>query len=300
MNEKSYLEKQTTVSIADQSTPTLVNTRYGKVEMTEFGKGPAVITLHGAMGGYDQSALLARTIGMNGYRYINVSRPGYLGTPLKSGKSSIDQAHLCTALMDELGIPDALVMAVSGGGPCALQFALHHSQRCRGLVLASTCGGKIHNKIPFHFKLTMQLMRFKGLARAMEKKASESTELAAARSIPDPVLREQTLNDPGAGPLLKELLLSTSNRMAERIPGTKNDIEITRITEYPLEQISVPTLIIHGTGDSVVSYSPHAEMLKSRIPGAEIITIPDGEHVSIFTHRSIIQPKVNRFLQEHS
>lgn len=280
--------------------PTVVKTRLGRVEYAEFGEGPAVLALHGAMGGYDQSLLLARTIGAAGFRYIGVSRPGFLGTPLASGKSPEQQADLCAALLDTLGITSALVMAVSGGGPCALQLALRHRQRCRGLVLVSTCGEKVDTPIPFSFRLTMQLVRLPAFANAIEKKARENFNAAADRSIPDPVVRARTLQDPEAGPLFTELLRSTCDRMAQRMPGTGNDITVSRTTACPLEKIAVPALIIHGTADCMVPYTIHARALASRIPNAELLTIEGGEHVSIFTHRREVRAHVARFLQQHA
>ncbi|HEX2948999.1 MAG TPA: alpha/beta hydrolase [Armatimonadota bacterium] len=280
--------------------PTTTNTRFGPVEYAEFGKGPVVLTLHGAMGGYDQSLLLARTIGDTGFRYIGVSRPGYLGTPLSSGKTSAQQADLCAELLNTLGIESAIIMAVSGGGPCALQFAMRHKQRCRGLVLVSTCGGKMDTKIPFSFNLTKLLVRCPAIANAMQRKAMTNIEQAASRSIPDPVLRTHTLNDPVIGPLFTELLSSTCDRMGQRIHGTENDIAITRSTDYPLESISVPTLIVHGTADQVVPYIQHAKALASRISGAKLVTAEGADHVAIFTHNQELKPQVVQFLHTQS
>ena len=42
----------------EEIAPRIVGTQYGRVEYAEFGEGPAIIALHGAMGGYDQSLLL--------------------------------------------------------------------------------------------------------------------------------------------------------------------------------------------------------------------------------------------------
>lgn len=277
--------------------PKTIDTPRGKIEYAEYGEGPAVICAHGAMGGYDQSLLLARTIGAGGFRYIGISRPGYLGTPISSGKSPEEQADLVAALMDTLGIDTAIMMVVSGGGPCGLTFALRHADRCRGLVLVSTCGGIVNNSIPFSFKLMTYMLRFPALAKGIEKKASENTEMAAARSIPDPDLRARTMNDPEVGPLFRELLASTSIRMPERIIGTENDIRVTRATDYPLEQISVPTLIIHGTKDSVVNFEGNGQKLADRIPNAKLIKIENGEHVAIFTHHAQILPEVAEFLR---
>lgn len=287
-------------SPANEPKPSVVSTRHGDVEYAEFGDGPAVVALHGAMGGYDQSLILARTVGGEGYRYIAVSRPGYLGTPMASGKASEQQADLCADLLDALGISTAVVMAVSGGGPCALQFALRHRERCRGLVMVSTCGDKVETPIPFSFKLMSKLIRIPALARGIEKKASANSDQAASRSITDPVVLARTLDDPEAGPLFRALLASTCDRMDQRMAGTMNDIAITRTTDYPLEDIAVPVLIVHGTADQMVPFAIHAKSLESRIPGAELLAIEGGEHVSIFTHRDQARARVVRFLGEHS
>ncbi|MHB9133563.1 MAG: alpha/beta fold hydrolase [Armatimonadota bacterium] len=295
-----YKEEQQATTVVNEPAPTVVNTRYGSVEYAEFGEGPVVLALHGAMGGYDQSLLLARTIGDAGFRYIAVSRPGYLDTPLTSGKTPEQQADLCAGLLDVLGIETATVMAVSGGGPCALHFALRHRQRCRGLVLVSTCGEKVDTPIPLSFQLTKLLMLIPTVANAMGKKALANIEQMASRSIPDPVVRARTLQDPEAGPLFTALMASTCDRMAQRMPGTENDIAVTRTTAYPLEEIVVPVLIVHGTADRMVPFAQHATPLASRIPDAELHTIQDGEHVAIFTHREEVKACVVRFLHAHS
>ena len=127
-------------------------TKKGAVEYAEIGDGPAVVSLHGAMGGWDQSLILAQTIGDAGYRYIAMTRPGYLGTPMGSGRSPEEQGDLVAALLDSLGIGKAGAMAVAGGGPAALQFAIRHPDRCAGLMLVSTCCVKVDTPIPFAFK----------------------------------------------------------------------------------------------------------------------------------------------------
>ena len=139
--------------LSSRLAPKTAQTALGVVEYVEIGDGPVVVAIHGAMGGYDKSLILAQTIGNAGYRYLAVTRPGYLGTPLSSGKSSEQQGDLIAALLDALNIDKAGVMAVSGGGPSALQFALRHPDRCAGLILASTCAGKIDSPIPFSFKV---------------------------------------------------------------------------------------------------------------------------------------------------
>jgi pimeloyl-ACP methyl ester carboxylesterase len=281
--------------------PSVVTTRRGPVEYAEYGEGPVALALHGAMGGWDQSLLLARTIAGSGRRYVGVSRPGYLGTPLSAGRSPEEQAELYADVLDALEIRDAAILAVSGGGPSAIHFALRHPDRCRGLVLVATCGAKVETRLPLAFQVLRLAARWPWLAAAMERKASRThPEEAARRSIPDPVLRERTLGDPEAGPLFRELLASTSDRMALRLPGTLNDVAVTRARDYPLERIAVPVLVVHGTHDRAVPFARHGKVLAERIPGAELCALAGGDHVAIFTHRDEAKARVARFLSAHA
>jgi pimeloyl-ACP methyl ester carboxylesterase len=281
--------------------PALVSTGKGPVEYAEYGDGPAVLALHGAMGGWDQGLLLARTVAAARHRFIGISRPGYLGTPLSAGRSPEEQADLYAAVLDALGVRDAAVMAVSGGGPSALHFALRHRERCRALVLVSTCGGRVTTRLPLAFQVLRLAARWPWLAERMERKAaSQDPDAAARRSIPDAAVRERTLADRGAGPLFRELLASTSDRMALRLPGTLNDVAVTRARSYPLDRIAVPVLVVHGTKDAHVPFPEHGELLAARIPGAELVALEGGEHVAIFTHRDEARARVVRFLAAHA
>ncbi len=278
--------------------PRCVTTPLGLVEYCEYGEGPVVLAAHGAMGGYDQSWLLTQTIGTAGYRYICVSRPGYLGTPLKPNAHPDRQADLCAALLDALQIERAVFMAVSGGGYSALHFALRHPARCNGLVLVSTCGDVMDTPIPLSFRLTKWMMYVPAVACRLSQKLTADLDLAASRSITDSDLRRRTLADPETGALFTALLVSTWDHVERRMRGTENDIRVTRRTSYPLEQICTPALIIHGKRDPMAPYEPHARLLHSRIANSRLVTVEEGEHAAIFTHREYIQPQVCQFLRE--
>jgi pimeloyl-ACP methyl ester carboxylesterase len=229
------------------------------------------------MGGYDQGLTLGcAAAGPDGFEFLAVSRPGYLATPLALGRTPEQQADLCAAVLDALAIPQSAVIAVSGGGQCALQFALRHPERCRALVMISACSAPLTVRVPLKFYLMMFLARFPALISKMRKKVLEHPES-------DPLFREQQL--------------SVMDRMAERLAGTRNDIRQSRAAfAYPLEQIRTPTLIVHGAADEAVPFA-QAESLRARLPNAELLAIPDGRHVCLFTHRSLIQPRVRQFLE---
>lgn len=279
--------------------PQRAQTALGVIEYVDVGEGPVVVTIHGAMGGYDQSLFLAQTIGGPGYRYLAISRPGYLGTPISAGKSPAQQADLIAALLDTLGIANAGIMGVSGGGPSAVHFGLRHADRCNGLVLVSTCADKVEMPIPFAFNLMKFLARWQWFGDYFRRKAAADLVATARRSIGDEEILQRTVNDAETWPLFSTMLLSTYNNMGQRIVGTENDIRITRTESYPLEKLTVPLLVVHGTADRLVQYDLHAKTYARRVPQMELLTVEGGEHVAIFTHRHLVRSKVMAFMQQH-
>lgn len=280
--------------------PVLIETSRGTVECATCGSGPAVLSLHGAMGGHDQAMLLARTIGGPGYRYIGPSRPGYLGTPLSRGRSPEEQADLYASLLDALGVGRCAVMAVSGGGPSAIHFALRHRNRCWGLVLVSTCADRLDAGPPLSFALRKLLMRVPGVASAARRKVLRDPESVARRSVTNPELFDRLRRDDHAWALLQELQASTTDRMTRRFRGTDNDVVVSRTRGYPLEEIGVPTLVVHGSADPLVPFERHAAVFAARIPRAKLLALEGGEHAAIFTHRRQAQAEVTRFLAAHA
>jgi pimeloyl-ACP methyl ester carboxylesterase len=274
------------------------STSLGAIEYADSGTGPNLLLLHGAMGGFDQGVLLGHSaVGANGFRWVAVSRPGYLGTPLSAGAAPERQADLCAALLDALSIRQTAVVAISGGGQCALQFALRHPERCRALVMISACCAPLSARLPIAFYFMKLVAHVPAVAAAMRRRVARDPDKAARRSIPDPVLRASTQKHPEAGRLLQQLQLSTLEHMAARMPGTENDIHQSRRPfSYSYERIGSPALVIHGTEDEAVPFA-HAEELASRLPNAELLAIDGGRHVSLFTHLDVIRPRVHSFLE---
>jgi pimeloyl-ACP methyl ester carboxylesterase len=267
--------------------------------VVEYGAGQPVLAIHGAMGGWDQSALLADALGVPDSRTIAVSRPGYLGTPLASGRTPEEQAALLAALLDARGVDRVIVSAVSGGGASALHFAARYPDRCRALVLVSSPGTALTTALPARVQLLRVLRHVPGLVGAMAKRSRRGEDASAQRAVPDDALRAATLADPLAGPLLRRMLQLSSQQLPARLAGTFNDIDTTRTAAYPLSAIRAPTLIVHGGADRVVPYDPHASALAAGIAGSEVVTAPDGDHVFLFTHLARIRTAVHRFLQRH-
>lgn len=272
------------------------------ISHVEMGAGPAVLALHGGMGGIDQSLILARALfgDAPAFRVIAVSRPGYQGSPLGQAATPEAQADAYVWLLDQLGVERCLVVAVSAGGPSAIQFALRHPQRCAGLVLVSAATGRLET--PQKMKSRMPAMklvaRLQWLTGMMRRKVERHPDRAAARSIPDPVLRRVTLDHAEAGPLLRALQTSLFDRLDLRLPGTLNDMSKLEIATAPdVSSLRAPLLAVHAMDDRIVPFE-HGRSVAEGAPHGRLLALQTGDHVALFTHLDEVREAVRRFVAE--
>ena len=109
--------------------------KFGEIEYAVEGKGPPVLVVHGAGGGYDQGLLIGENYVGDGFRFIAPSRFGYVRSSIPQNGSPAAQADAYVALLDSLGIERVAVVGFSDGGASAPQFALRHPERCAASVL---------------------------------------------------------------------------------------------------------------------------------------------------------------------
>ena len=62
-----------------------VHTNRGQIEYATLGEGKVVMCMHGMPGGFDQGIMGFDWIADAGFRLLDPSRPGYLGTPYGRG-----------------------------------------------------------------------------------------------------------------------------------------------------------------------------------------------------------------------
>lgn len=261
--KKAALDRLNAGSIVTQ-------TARGALEYAAVGTGAAVVlVIHGRPSGYDQGLVLARALNDPQFRFLAVSRPGYLRTPLETGRSPEDQADAFAALLDVLGVPQAAVVALSAGGPSALQFALRHPGRCWGVVLVST--------------LTQRRIRPALGARILHSVWGSSDRVGWLWSgligFLIGFLSAAMVQRKG---LLLELV-QTLFLYSLRRAGSSNDLFqlFARLPQYPLSEIRKPTLVIHGAADRIVPLS-QAEFAASAIPQAQLIRVPGAGHGVFF------------------
>ncbi len=265
-----------------QAGGTMAETARGPVEYGITGQGPAVIYAHGTPGGYDQGLAFAQFISDAQCTFISPSRPGYLRTPLSSGASPEEQADLYAALLDVLGIEQANIIGFSGGGPSALQFALRHPTRCRGLVMI---GGIVQRNCRDE--------RLQALPPWKRAAACFSERLLVSDSFISLVLPVTRIL-PAGGAVAGMLCSGTFYHLREA--GYKNDLaQFACIGNYPLEKISVPMLVVHGMSDEDVPFED-ATLLARVVPRVTLLALAGCDHAGFYTRARTVMPMLHEFL----
>lgn len=274
-----------------------VMTRHGPIEFTAWGDGPAVLVVHGAGGGYDQGRLLPMMFGDDGYRWISVSRFGYLRSALPEDGSTVAQAEAFADLLDALDVENAAVLAMSGGVPPALQFARLYPDRVSALALLSTAPYTpmtVEDQdlaIPawVYQALFSSDFIFWTVVRLFPSQLDAFFDVSAeARS------RMSKQDQAFVSGLVDAFLPVTA-----RIAGLRNEgAAIDPQTGYDLAAIAAPTLVVHAQDDGINPFSIGVHTAQS-IAGAELMALPDGGHL-LLGHANEVRDRVGEFLKAHA
>lgn len=269
------------------------------------GSGPPVLTMHGGLGGADQGRLFADWLRGDGFRVLSPSRPGYLDTPLDSGRTLEDQADLLAALLDELAVTRVVLFAVSSGAPVAYTFAARHPARVSALVVVAGVsradpGAGNSSAVRRVFVDTVgqrlaQVTAAVSLSSVLSGTLDETSTFTTAQKEQrvEEVMRDDTVR------AFFEAMVRTTFPYHLRMPGTRNDAEQQRDMNLPFDRITAPTLIVHGTLDGDVPFTDGAEAA-TRIGTAQHHWMRDEDHLGFWLGpgRVPAQDAVRTFLRQ--
>ena len=204
----------------------------------------------------------------------DVPEPGY---------SIPDMAEDAVAVLDAAGVESAHVLGVSMGGYIAQALAVAHPTRVRSLILGCTaCGG------PDAVTAEPEVLA------ALTARGSMSAEEGVRVMIP-------FIYDPGtpAEVIDQDLALRLQNYPTEKGYMGQLQAIASHQTYDRLNEVSVPTLVIHGQSDRLVPHDNGADIAR-RIPGARFVSLPNASHIFFTDQPDATQAAIDEFLAEVS
>ncbi len=269
----------------------VIQTAVGPVEYVDVGQGPVIVHVHGMLGGCDHWKWCQFLV-KAGFRVIVPSRPGYLRTPLSSGRTPADQAALIAALLDTLDIDQVALYAYSQGGAASLQFAWAYPKRCWGLILFSSLTRPQPELIQIlpYIRLFTSLDLLLWLVGPM---MLVWIMAQAKKALPDKIKQDR---EKMAG--IREIL-GGSLQASLRGQGFSNDFaNSVSWPGLPLERLKVPVLILHGRKDVFIKLEDSVKAAQE-IPGASFVALEGAGHEALAAWIDQIESPVLDFLRIH-
>lgn len=260
---------------------------WGTIEYAEHGEGIPLLVSHGIVGGFDAALVTAHTWAGDRFRAIGPARFGYFRSTLPEAADPALQADGFAALLDSLGLERVAVLGFSAGGPPAIRFALRYPERTLALVLASA-------RLPTspYVKLPATLYRIVFSERAFWLLRTLAPRvLARLMGVPKGLRltpeEQESVRD----------LMDGLAPISPRTDGIVLDATLTNpdVERYPLEEIAVPSLIIHAADDTLARYET-APRAAARIPRSRFVTVDRGGHLFV-GREPLVRREVGDFIR---
>ena len=251
------------------------------------GSGPAVLFAHG-LGGNHLSWWQQVPHFSHHSACVTFAHRGF--SPSRVASGTVDPALFegdLLALVDHLRLAEVRLVAQSMGGWACLNFALHHPQRVRALVMAST-GGAVDLK-------TLDAGDRKSIESWLAARGGVQAELGK-RGI-HPAAGERMAHEQPA----LEFLYREIDRLSSGVDKEALRARLLAARTLPaedLKRLAVPVLFISGTED-IVFPPPAAVALASLVPGAKLESVPAAGHSVYFERPEIFNRLVLDFFKMH-
>lgn len=228
------------------------------------GQGEPVLLIHG----FPLSSELyqpQRAALSNRFRVITPDLRGMgQSTALEEGYSMNIYADDLVALLDQLGIGQAIVGGMSMGGYVLFALLRRHPERVKGVLLLDT-------------KAEADTEEGKAGRRTMAAQARSEGAGAIADAMLPKMLTERTRSErPELATFMREMMAATP---VDGIVGALEALAERPDSRPLLTEIAVPTLVIGGSDDPI---TPPAvlEAMQQAIPGAQLVLIPGAAHAA--------------------
>jgi 3-oxoadipate enol-lactonase len=241
----------------------------------ETGNGPAVVLVHSTAADRRMWDPQMRPLAAAGFRLVRLDLRGYGDSPMPD--SPYNDAQDVADLLDTLGIQQAAVIAASGGGVVALEFASRWPSRVSSLVLLNTA-------LAGHER--SEALRAFG---EQEDKLLEAGDIDAAAD-----LNVRTWLGPLADEAARAKLHEMQRHAFEVQLADAVDAPALRV-DTDLSAITARTLLVYGAHD-LVDFRLIAVKLLEILPAADLVQLDWAGHLPSLERPDRINPLLIDFL----
>ncbi len=235
---------------------------------------PPMVFIHGASANLNDQMLPLRPLLQGRAEMLFLDRPGFGWSERGDNETLAAQADTVAALMDRLGIAEAVVVAHSFGGAIATAFARRHPEKTQGLVFLSPVshpwpGGAT----AWYYKLTaipaVGWLFSETLAypAGMLQIGGATSCVFSPNDVPDLYLENAAIRL-----VLKPSAFRANARDVAQL------YDYVRAAAPGYREIEAPTIVISGDRDKVVYATIHSIGLERDIPGAELVWVHNLGH----------------------
>lgn len=232
-----------------------------------LGKAPALVCVHGAGGSHlNWPAEIRRLPGAAVYA---LDLPGH-GRSIGTGQQAIGEyVAVLFSFLDALDLPDAVIVGHSMGSAVALEMALSHPDRVRGLVLVGSGA-----------RLRVAPAILHGIREDFEGAVKLISDWAYSPDAPADLkhLGQQLMTDTSPEVMYGDFLACDAFDIMGR-----------------LGEIHAPTLVITGTADRLTPIK-YANFLAQNIPGAALLLVENASHMVMLERSQEVGAVIARFV----
>lgn len=225
------------------------------MELLRGGAGRPLVVLHGGLP-FDRNVEFLDALSRQ-FEVFAPSHPGFGKSPLPSHFDSIDDlVYLYLDFIEYHGLSNATLLGFCIGGWVAAELAARCSHRLSKLIMVGPFGIKVGNRETRDFPDIFAL-------------GPEEILKLTYHQQPPPVPDFTVLPD-------DELLVIAREREALALYGWEPYLHNPKL-KYHLNRITIPTLIMRGASDGLVSQA-YIEAYARLFPDARVVTIQAAGH----------------------
>lgn len=235
--------------------------------------GPTVLFIHGASGNLNDQRVPFEPALQGKARMIFVDRPGHGYSDRVDAETPAQQAERYKELLDELNVDKTVVVGHSLGAASAVAFAVLYPEYTKGLVLAAPATHPWPTGVSWYYDLASTPVLGHLFTETILVPYGMQTIESGVGSVFDPQPAPADYVEQAAIPLVFRPWVFRNN--ARDVAGLN-----AFVSEFSsrYKEIKVPTVIVTGDKDDVVSAAIHSIGLENDIEGAELIVLPGIGH----------------------